>query len=195
MNAPRRPTSLAGIEPISVKLLNELLSYEPKTGILTWKARSAGHFTGGVYPPQRRVDRWNARYSGRPAGCDNGGGYLAFKVNRVTVKCHRAAWALYYGRWPDLDIDHINGNRSDNRIENLREADRTTNNRNAAIRSDNKTGVSGVTYRRGRYVANIRGGGKQIHVGVFDCIEDAAAARKLFESSLGYSVGHGRIAK
>lgn len=71
-------------------------------------------------------------------------GYLIIKIKKRQYKAHRIAWLLHYGRFPTKEIDHINRNRSDNRISNLREVDRCENNRNSSKKVNPKTGVIGV---------------------------------------------------
>lgn len=95
---------------------------------------------------------------------------------------HHLAWLLYFGRWPEKDIDHINGDPTDNRIENLREVDHAINmqNRRAAQKNNLSSGVLGVTKRgEGRYFARIWIGGKNgtnVHLGVFATAEEAHQA-------------------
>lgn len=71
-------------------------------------------------------------------------GYLIIKVKKQQFKAHRIAWLLYYGTFPVMEIDHINRNRLDNRIENLREVDRIGNHNNSSRKRNFKTGVIGV---------------------------------------------------
>ena len=65
-----------------------------------------------------------------PIGHKDSGGYIAIAHNKKEIKAHRMAYALYYGKWPVNELDHINRNRADNRICNLRDADRVLNNLN-----------------------------------------------------------------
>jgi hypothetical protein len=93
---------------------------------------------------------------------------------------HRVAWAIYYGKWPEKQIDHINHIKSDNRINNLRQADHSQNGCNRGLQSNNRSGVSGVHWssQKEKWFAKIKLNGKSKHLGVFSDIEDAANAVK-----------------
>jgi hypothetical protein len=168
----------------TIEELHKLLSYSPDTGALTWRAR-------------RDVKAsWNTRYAGKPAlACIHEDGYRKGRIHRVLFRAHRVAWALHHGSWPELDIDHINGDRSDNRITNLRQVTRSENQRNMRLPSDNKSGVVGVYWStaRKKWVAEIRNAqGRKRHLGVFEDLEDAATARRAAELDEGYHQNHGR---
>lgn len=171
--------------------LRELCSYDPKTGHLHWLPRTSSLFTGGRYDSARRAARWNTRYAGTLVGADSGTGYLVCRALGVSLKCHRVAWEIYYGTPPKGCIDHINGDRADNRIENLRDVDRQGNSRNSGMRSDNQSGVVGVRRRGNRWVANIRRGGVQVFLGSFLDLESAAEARRDAALAAGYHPNHG----
>lgn len=101
---------------------------------------------------------------------------------------HRVAWAIHHGEWPEV-IDHINGDKRDNRISNLRDVDAWANSRNKPVQSKSKTGIVGVEIQRGKFRA--RGfNGKTI--GMFDNIEDAAQARQEFQNLHGFHDNHGK---
>lgn len=172
--------------------LRQLLRYEPETGKLFWLERGPERFSGGTYDQERRAARWNARYASTEVGTDDGSGYVNTRIGGVGYRAHRLAWALHYGEWPDLHIDHINGVRSDNRISNLRLATSEINNRNAKRRCDNKSGVSGVRQKGAVWEANIRVNGKQKFLGRFSSLEAAAQARRAAMAAAGYSAGHGK---
>jgi hypothetical protein len=123
-------------------------------------------------------------------------GYLQGRVNGVLVLAHRAAWALHYGTWPDGQIDHINGQRDDNRLENLRIVSATDNARNAKVRSDSSTGHPGVGWhsRYNKWIARIGIKGRQKTLGYYASLADAVSARRAAEIDLGYHRNHGRRA-
>ena len=102
-------------------------------------------------------------------------GYIIVTVSKVQYLAHRIAWLLYHGTWPTKFIDHINGNRSDNRIENLREADSSINAQNVRV-ARCRSGLLGVRIRKGRYEANISVGQRSIYLGRFDTAEEAHSA-------------------
>jgi hypothetical protein len=149
-----------------IEQYRQLLDYEPSTGALTWKS-----FRGGGAPA-----------TGTQAGTKTVYGYIAIRVRALgqARPAHRIAWALTHGRWPVQFIDHINGNRSDNRLCNLREADQTINSQNTrTARSTNKTtGLLGAHLHKasGRYAASIGVNRKTKHLGLFDTAQQAHAA-------------------
>lgn len=106
-------------------------------------------------------------------------GYCVISIYETIYKAHRLVFLWHHGFLPER-IDHVNGNRSDNRIENLREADNAQNMRNSKIRVDNKTGFRGVTRRKHKskinYRAKIRLDGKLVCLGTFVTKEEAARA-------------------
>ena len=106
------------------------------------------------------------------------GGYLKICINRKIYLAHRLAWFLYYGRFPSKQIDHIDGDRLNNKISNLREASSTQNNRNASLRSDNKSGVRGVCWknREQKWHAQISVDKKNISIGYFISLDEAKQA-------------------
>ncbi len=176
----------------SIDFLCECLSYNPVTGILVWIPRPRSHFT-----TDRAFNTWHSRFCGKAAGGLNSKGYIEIGMLGRLVKAHRAAWAIYYGKFPDADIDHINGVRDDNRIANLRSVTRKSNCRNSAIHRNNRSGISGVRWRErdNRWVAEINFDGMQRHLGHYQCLIDAAAARKSAELKYGYHENHGRTPK
>jgi hypothetical protein len=172
---------------IAQELLHKLFKYDPETGSLIWMARSEIDFPN----PRDGWKRWNVRYAGKVAFSPNTQGYLDGMIFRKMYRAHTIVWAMHRGAWPEKHIDHINGNRTDNRIENLRDVDRAENARNTRLKSNNRSGVNGVTFRNGRWRANIRAGGHQIQIGSFDTIAEAAEARRKAEVTCGYHPNHG----
>lgn len=161
-------TAAPHLSPIA---LRELLRYDPDAGKLFSKSRGREVFTG--------KDRW-----GYPRGSLRGKYYLA----------HRVAWALHYGTWPDGALDHIDRDKTNFRISNLRLATATLNNINKGLRKDNTSGVSGV----GRathdgaspWYACIRIDGKRRYLGHFASKEAAVAARLAAEEVRNARVIH-----
>lgn len=168
------PKSLPNIE-----VLRKLLLYDPGSGILFWRPRG--------------VLSWDARYAGKRAFSDNGQGYLAGTIKGRAVKAHRVAWAMHHGEWPKLQIDHINGIRSDNRIDNLREVSNRQNAQNRRRQLRNKTGVTGVQWREKdqKWWASIGVNWEVKSLGLFDRFEDAVAARRMAERKFCFHPNHG----
>lgn len=151
--------------------LRELLTYDPETGKLFWKVRSRDWFNS-----ERYMNSWNARYAGREAfTASDDKGYRRTNFSGICITAHRAAWAIFHGEWPSEEIDHINNVRCDNRIENLRPASRTGNNRNRLISVLNTSGLKGASWNKQsrRWVAQIAVSGKKIFLGYHDTAEDA----------------------
>lgn len=149
---------IAGHEPDSFAAeVRRLFDYDPETGALTWR-------TGP------------ARYRGKAAGTLLNTGYRSISVRGRRYVAHRLAWVHFHGKPPTKFLDHINGDRDDNRIVNLREATNAENMANAKCYATNKIGLKGVSAKRGRWRAVIVDGGRQRFLGMFDTPEEAHAA-------------------
>lgn len=149
-----------------IEQIRKEIKYDPDTGELRWLSRKQGR-----------------RLSGLAGSVTNGSqGYVLVRAGGMSVLGHRLAWALHYGSWPEGILDHINGNRSDNRISNLRLADADINSQNRrSSGSHSTTGLLGVTRfkignRRERFRAVISVNGKQRYLGFFDTPQAAHAA-------------------
>lgn len=116
--------------------------------------------------------------AGQIAGSPKGDGYIRICVDQRDYKAHRLAWLFMTGEWPAGDIDHINGNREDNRWANLRVVTCAMNaqNRRKAHSNNKSTGVLGVSKDRGRFMASIFVDGKSRKLGRFLTVEEAEAA-------------------
>lgn len=120
-------------------------------------------------------------------------GYVVVQVNRKRYLAHRIIWLLVYGKMPVM-VDHIDGDKQNNRIENLREVDNTLNHWNERRRSTNKSGHKGVWWHKqsNRWEAGCRANGKQVTIGRYERIEDAVEAVKQFrEQQHGQYANHG----
>lgn len=159
--------------------LKALLSYEPDTGHFKWL-----------------VERGRGIKPGDLAGSIAPIGYRVISINNRLYYAHRLAWLYSFGVWPDGQVDHINGFRSDNRIANLRVVSNRENHKNMKLRCDNTSGVNGVYWSKinKRWHSQIVHDGKLIFLGGFANLEDAAAARKKAEIANGYHGNHGRLA-
>lgn len=125
------------------------------------------YFNGALISKYSRTNR----IAGSSVGRITKHGYKSVKIGKKQFYEHRLIWMLFNSNLHGLDVDHINGNRSDNRIENLRLATRTENNRNLhSAKCNSKTGLLGACFHKktGKFVAQIRSNGKYLHLGLFD---------------------------
>ena len=150
----------------SQKKLQELFDY--RDGELYWK---------------ERISRYSIDLS-KPAGFIGYGGYRSIRIEGKDYRAHRLVWKYHYGKDPKEFIDHIDGNRSNNNMENLREATRQQNNFNKATHKNNELGIKGVRKDRNKYRALIMINGKSKNLGVFNTIEEARLAREEAENKL-----------
>ena len=175
--------------------LRQLLRYEPDTGKLFWKERPPESFkSDGHNGSLSSSSAWNTRYAGKEAFTSKSHGYLSGSLYKRLTRAHRVAWAITHGEWPCGEIDHINGDRSDNRLINLREVTSQENKQNARRRADNTSGVVGVSRCRDsdRWRARIFLAGSELHLGRFGSFEAAVKARKAAEIEFGFHHNHGR---
>lgn len=148
----------------SVARLRDLVHYDPKTGVFTLRVGVSHIRKAGC-----RIDV--ARHGERSSG------YKAVNLFGRRFLAHRMAWAIHFGEWPSHPVDHINGDRSDNRIANLRRATNATNAQNQRVHhTRSKTGVMGVHVDKGRYRAQITVNRSTVHIGTFNTAEEAHAA-------------------
>lgn len=169
--------------------LGQRVRYEPETGKLFWK------------PWPEAPKGWKERCEGKEAfiaGKDNGYlfGTVTFhedgRVMKYRAYAHRAIWKLVYGDEPEF-VDHINGDRQDNRLSNLRAVTRQENAINKRLRSDNQSGYHGVREtRHGTWRAEIGLGGKSTIIGTYPTLEYALVARRAAEKVLGFHENHGK---
>lgn len=148
----------------SIDELKELLEYSYELGVFF-----------------NKTTRCNRSIKGAVAGSDDGKGYTCIRIDGVNYRAHRLAWAFHYGEWPCGWLDHINRDRMDNRIENLRIACPALNAQNRIISSKNKTGHTGVRKAEVGWVVSIGYSGRQHYIGTFRTLEEAVQARKAAE--------------
>lgn len=176
-------------------VLRQLLAWEPETGRLFWKQRDAGWFEDGIYSSARRASSWNRKHAGQEAFTSvNNKGYKAGTLLHGHMLAHRAIWACEYGRWPSLFIDHVNGNKLDNRLANLREVSHEENMRNARKYKTSARNIMGVRWRARSNKWEAWIGGEKTsgrYLGSFGTEGEAIAARLAAEASLGYHRNHG----
>ncbi|AXG67703.1 HNH endonuclease [Ralstonia phage GP4] len=141
-----------------------------------------------------RVDKRGGRVkAGAEVKCQPGkDGYARIGVDGRIYLAHRLAWLLVHGEWPELQIDHIDHNRANNRISNLRIVTATGNMRNRTMRKDNTSGITGVMRDGTKWMAYYYDGGKMVCVGKFVSKEAAAVARKAANDRHGFHENHGK---
>ena len=164
---------------ITQKYLKEVFTYNSNNGVLIYK---------------KRIN--NRIQIGRVAGHISSDGYRYVRVFGTSQKHSRLVFLFHNGVFPKNNIDHINGNRSDDRIENLRDVTQEENRKNCMIMTNNSSGVQGVNFykRTNKWRAFIGLNGKHIHLGYFDTKKLALEARKNAELEYDYHDNHGRIA-
>ena len=163
----KRIRKIKGEKSLTLQRVREALAYDLRTGVFTWRINRAGAKIGDV-----------------AGGKTNG--YAMIRLDDCAVYGHRLAWFYVYGAWPDGQIDHINGNRSDNSWDNLRSASQSENSCNGVLRSTNTSGYRGVSWskEKKKWVSRIVKDKKQYVIGYFSDKEEAyyaylTAAREL----------------
>ena len=155
---------------IDVVLLKSLLLYDGETGLLTWRRRQSSMFSS-----DRICNSWNAKWAGAKAfTSSNSRGYKTGSIFGRQFQAHRVAWALHYGCWPNDEIDHIDGIKTNNSIGNLRQATRAENCRNTRSAAGSTSKYLGVYKRDDYWVAEIGGGGERESISGFSTEELAA---------------------
>jgi len=159
-----------------IESIKKLLNYNPSTGVFTW-----------------RVNRKGKVKQGDVAGTMTNNGYISITANMQRCLAHRLAFMFVYGRVP-FEIDHINHDKTDNRLENLREVRRSDNNKNLSLPSHNKSGVIGVCWlnKRKSWLAFIHVDNKMVSLGETKCFDKAVEKRKQAEIYYGFHENHGQ---
>jgi hypothetical protein len=144
---------------LNQKRLKELLSYDPETGLFTWKVSFSSRARAGC-----------------SAGTINGSGYMRIMLDKKSYRSHGLAWLYVHGVWPDV-IDHIDGVRHHNFISNLRDTTQSGNIQNfIKPTARNTSGFLGVSFHKGagKYAAQIRDGDTRHFIGLFITAEEAS---------------------
>lgn len=175
-------------------LLLETLNYDPLSGVFTWRTdRPQSHFkTYNAF----RV--YQGKYSGKVAGCVQSHGnvdYIKIRVHGRLYFAHRLAWLFVHGYIPEI-IDHLDGDGTNNIMENLLDSDPVSNGRNSKMKSNNTSGVTGVyCSKSGSWVAEGHytedGVKRKKSLGSYAHLEEAEKARKVWEEVNNFSLRHG----
>lgn len=180
-----------GVTPMKSKMpdvadLRKILSVDFATGRMTWLPRPDAMFSSNRY-----CKSWNDRWQGKDAfASKNMHGYHQGRIFGKKMEAHRVIWAMFHGEWPNGNIDHINGVRSDNRIDNMRDVTKAENSRNSKRFSNNTSGMAGIgrirngTAWRAFACDKTR---KYKHLGNFRCFGEAVKARNAYRLSNGYT--------
>jgi hypothetical protein len=169
---------MANAKHITLERIHQLVVYNPETGDFTYLPRDASFFK----PTAKRTPEWlskwwNARFANKPAGGLHHSGYIHVRIGEsYKIPAHILAWFYVYGEWRYDDIDHKNGDRSDNRLENLRiatQSEQMCNRSNWNFTTDFPKGIS----KNGNgFKARIQKDGKRVSLGTFKTIEEAVEA-------------------
>lgn len=171
--------------------LHRLFTFDFEQCKIYWNRRPLSDF-----PTAGAGKAWNTKYAGQEAFISLNEGYLYGKIQGKGFRKHRVLWAAYYGQdIPDGGvIDHINGDPSDNSIENLRCVSPVGNRRNMKKHARGSAMFTGVKRENNRWLAHIQKSGAQHRIGLFDTVEEARNARRQAEIELGYHPNHGLTA-
>ncbi|WP_240579404.1 HNH endonuclease [Ochrobactrum sp. A-1] len=179
-------------QDVDTSILRDILHYDADTGILFWKQRPSKYFSD---TPTRNKEGhakwWNGRFAGKRA-CKSDGhrGYLRVSIFREEYPAHRVIWAMVHGEWSTKSIDHIDGDKANNRTSNLREATTAENNKNRAPHG--KSQYRGVSWRTRQncWVSAIKTDGKVSFLGCFK--EEIEAAKAYDRAAI---IQHGEFAR
>jgi len=160
---------------LTQKHLKSILHYNPDTGVFRWIERARGRklsHAGTICKQQ---------------------GYVKINYGGKIYRAHRLAWLYVHGIFPEAEIDHINHNRSDNRLKNLRAVPSCENHKNRTISRRNSSGFNGVCWMKGfgKWASYIGVGGEKIMLGYFNELSDAVLARLKADIKYGYHKNHG----
>jgi hypothetical protein len=160
------------VELIELPRLHQLLNYDTETGLFRWRIRKGGTANPGVI-----------------AGCADPRGYVRIKLDGRYYYAHRLVWFWVHQYWPD-QLDHVDGDPSNNAISNLREATSSENNFNSRVRSDSGTKIKGVWSHGVKFTVVIQANGLRKYYGIFDTLDEAKLAASLVRCMV-----HGKFAR
>ena len=157
---------------VTYEYASQCLAYCPHTGAITRKFRPREHFE------TEKGWKISNKWAGKEAGTKVVGDYRYVKIDGSMYAVHRLAFLLMNGSFPDNEVDHINGNKSDNSWSNLRVCNRIQQNQNIKVKNTSASGIKGVFFnkRANLWFSTIRHNGKRIHLGYFKTKEECAAA-------------------
>ena len=171
---------MAKIKTLTSERARELLNYDPETGWLTWRIMQCKRITAGSRAGFEHINKQ---------------GTYRCRIIQIDKKRYREShviWLVVTGCFPIHEIDHEDHDATNNRWRNLRDVTHIDNSKNRSFSRANKTGVTGVFIVRGKFRAYIVLSGKTRSLGLFDTIDQAAAARKEAEALHGFHPNHGK---
>lgn len=180
---------------VNAETIRQLLSYEKETGKLFWFMRDISWFVDGEQAASHNMKIFNTRFGDKEAfTAKDNNGYKIGRLNKKNYRAHRIAFLIVEGRWPTF-IDHEDGDKANNKWENLKEVTHKQNTRNQKLRSTNTSGVMGVSWdkRDQKWLACVKVDGKTMPLGRYDDKNEAVAAREAALASFGYHVNHGKV--
>ena len=177
------------LELLEPDMLRSLLSYDERDGTLSWRKRGPALFAGSY--PDRMAKTWNARFANTKILSKTANGYIYLRAFGKFYLAHRVIWAMQSGEWPAFEIDHVDTDKTNNRLGNLRLASHPENARNRPAQSNNKGGIKGVYWDASRqsWQAHIAANGKRHYLGRFKNVADAVDAYAKASASLHSTFG------
>lgn len=178
---------------IPVEFLYKQFTYDPLSGELQLNPKTPEDFSGGN--KKSKATKWNRQFAGHviSPGAD---GYSRTNIRGVIMLVHQIAWAMHYGEWAFSMLDHIDGDGTNNRINNLRKADYSMNSRNMKLNSSNTSGVCGLSVNEGKnrisFTVTIQEDGIS-YPKTFSDFFEAVCYRKSYEKENGYTERHGMV--
>lgn len=167
---------------LSFEEVDQMLEYNPVSGVLTWKVRRGGSRIGDA--------AGTILFDYKRGGLAR---YISVGILRKRYQAHRLCWLLYYGEWPSGEIDHQNHVGTDNWIENLRDVTRRVNNKNKRLYRNNTSGCHGVYWlkKKSKWQVVTCSAGKRTYLGEFHDLQEAISVRKKHEVDGWFHPNHG----
>ena len=162
---------------IELDTLFTLLDYNSDNGEFKW-----------TYANSKNTNK------GKVAGTKLSNKYIRIFIFGKLYQAHRLAWYMYYGKEPEYGLDHIDGNKHNNAIDNLRDVPQASNAKNSSLSISSSSGFTGVTFmkRSKKWRSRIMVDGADIHLGFFNDKQDAIIARVIANKKYGFHENHGK---